>query len=67
VSGDAIHQLRRGNKGSAAHHFKQILNNDERPRTILADFASSATSSGGISPSTSTIEPGSPLLPVRQF
>ena len=34
VSGDAIHRLRRGNKYSAAHCFRIILANDDRPRTM---------------------------------
>jgi hypothetical protein len=29
-----IHTLRRGNTYSAAHHLRQILHNDERPRTM---------------------------------
>jgi len=33
----AIHQLRRGNKYSAEHHFRQILHNDDRPRTMHAE------------------------------
>ena len=34
VSGDGIHIARRGNKYSAAHHFRTILANDDRPRTM---------------------------------
>jgi hypothetical protein len=34
VSGDRIHTARRGNKYSAAHHFRTILANDDRPRTM---------------------------------
>ena len=34
LSGAAIHQLRRGNKYSAAHYFRMILANDDRPRTM---------------------------------
>jgi conjugative relaxase-like TrwC/TraI family protein len=37
VTDPAIHQLRRGNKYSAAHHFRQILHNDDRPRTMHAE------------------------------
>jgi hypothetical protein len=29
--------MRRGNKYSAEHHFKQILHNDDRPRTMHAE------------------------------
>lgn len=32
-----MHQMRRGNKYSAAHHFKQILGNDDRPATMHAE------------------------------
>ena len=32
-----IHQLRRGNKYSAAHYFRMILANDDRPRTMHAE------------------------------
>ncbi len=31
-----VHQMRRGNKYTAAHHFRMILANDERPRTLHA-------------------------------
>jgi hypothetical protein len=37
VSGDAIHRMRRGNKYSAAYHFRMILANDDRPRTMHAE------------------------------
>jgi hypothetical protein len=37
VTSPAIHQMRRGNKYSAEHHFKQILHNDDRPRTMHAE------------------------------
>jgi hypothetical protein len=37
ISAPAIHQLRRGNKYSAEHHFRQILHNDDRPRTMHAE------------------------------
>jgi conjugative relaxase-like TrwC/TraI family protein len=37
VTSPAIHQMRRGNKYSAEHHFKQILGNDDRPRTMHAE------------------------------
>jgi len=37
ISGEEIHRLRRGNKYSAAHYFKQILHNDDRPRTMHAE------------------------------
>jgi conjugative relaxase-like TrwC/TraI family protein len=33
-SADGIHVARRGNKYSAAHHFRTILADDDRPRTI---------------------------------
>ena len=33
----AIHVARRGNKYSAAHHFRMILANDDRPRTMHAE------------------------------
>jgi AAA domain len=32
-----VHQLRRGNKYAAAHYFRTILANDERPRTMHAE------------------------------
>ncbi len=34
ASGDKIHLIRRANKYSAAHHFRTILANDDRPRTM---------------------------------
>lgn len=34
VAAPALHQTRRGTKHSAAYHFRQILGNDERPRTM---------------------------------
>lgn len=34
ASGDQIHTLRRGNKHAAAHYFRMILANDDRPRTM---------------------------------
>jgi hypothetical protein len=37
ITSPAIHQIRRGNKYSAAHYFKQILHNDDRPRTMHAE------------------------------
>ena len=37
IAGDEIHRLRRGNRYSAAHYFKQILHNDDRPRTMHAE------------------------------
>jgi hypothetical protein len=37
ISGDGIHTARRGNKYSAAHHFRLILANDDRPRTVHAE------------------------------
>jgi hypothetical protein len=37
VTSPDIHQMRRGNKYSAEHHFKQILGNDDRPRTMHAE------------------------------
>ena len=37
VAGDAIHHLRRGNTHSAAYYFRQILHNDDRPRTTHAE------------------------------
>ena len=37
VAAPAIHQLRRGNKYSAAYYFRQILGNDDRPRTMHAE------------------------------
>jgi hypothetical protein len=37
VSSSATHQLRRGNKYSAEHSFKQILHNDDQPRVTHAE------------------------------
>jgi hypothetical protein len=37
ISSPAIHHLRRGNKQSAAYYFRQILGNDDRPRTMHAE------------------------------
>jgi hypothetical protein len=37
VTAPAIHQTCRGNKHSAAYYFRQILGNDERPRTMHAE------------------------------
>jgi ATP-dependent exoDNAse (exonuclease V) alpha subunit len=37
ISGDGIHIARRDNKYSAAHHFRMILANDDRPRTLHAE------------------------------
>jgi conjugative relaxase-like TrwC/TraI family protein len=37
VAGADIHVLRRGNKYSAAHHFRTILANDDRARTMHAE------------------------------
>ena len=37
LSSDGIHIARRGNKYSAAHHFRMILANDDRPRTMHAE------------------------------
>jgi hypothetical protein len=37
VAAPAIHQTRRGNKHSAAYYFRQILGNDDRPRTMHAE------------------------------
>jgi conjugative relaxase-like TrwC/TraI family protein len=36
TAGVGIHTVRRGNKYSAAHHFRTILANDDRPRTMHA-------------------------------
>jgi conjugative relaxase-like TrwC/TraI family protein len=35
--GAEIHMIRRGNKYSAAHYFRMILANDDRPRTMHAE------------------------------
>ena len=37
LSGDGVHIARRGNKYSAAHHFRMILAKDDRPRTVHAE------------------------------
>ena len=37
VTSPAIHQMRRGNKYSAEHHFRHVLHNDDRPRTMHAE------------------------------
>lgn len=37
ASGQQIHTLRRGNKHAAAHYFRMILANDDRPRTMHAE------------------------------
>jgi conjugative relaxase-like TrwC/TraI family protein len=37
LSGDGIHLARRTNKYSAAHHFRTILANDDRPRAMHAE------------------------------
>ncbi|GAB4995171.1 MobF family relaxase [Mycobacterium avium subsp. hominissuis] len=37
ASGAQIHTLRRGNKHAAAHYFRMILANDDRPRTMHAE------------------------------
>ena len=37
ASGAEIHKTRRGNKYSAAHYFRMILANDDRPRTMHAE------------------------------
>ena len=37
VAAPAIHQLRRGDKHAAAYYFRQILHNDDRPRTMHAE------------------------------
>ncbi|HEU0277509.1 MAG TPA: AAA family ATPase, partial [Rhodanobacteraceae bacterium] len=37
ASGAEIHQTRRGDKYAAAHQFRMILANDERPRTMHAE------------------------------
>jgi conjugative relaxase-like TrwC/TraI family protein len=34
AAGAELHHLRRGNKYAAAHHFRMILANDDRPRTM---------------------------------
>jgi hypothetical protein len=37
ASGAEIHTLRRGNKYAAAHYFRMLLANDDRPRTMHAE------------------------------
>jgi hypothetical protein len=37
ISSPAVHQLRRGNKHAAGYYFRQILGNDDRPRTMHAE------------------------------
>jgi len=37
ASGAEIHTIRRGNKYAAAHYFRMILANDDRPRTMHAE------------------------------
>jgi hypothetical protein len=37
TSGTQIHTMRRGNKYAAAHYFRMILANDDRPRTMHAE------------------------------
>ena len=37
VAGADVHVLRRGTKYAAAHYFRMILANDERPRTMHAE------------------------------
>ena len=37
MSAPTIHLARRDNKYSAAHHFRAILANDDRPRTMHAE------------------------------
>lgn len=37
ADGDDLHILRRGNKHAAAHYFRMILGNDDRPRTMHAE------------------------------
>jgi len=37
MAGLEIHRLRRGNKHAAAHYFRMILANDDRPRTMHAE------------------------------
>ena len=37
IAAPEIHQLRRGNKYSAAHYFRMILANDDRPHTMHAE------------------------------
>jgi conjugative relaxase-like TrwC/TraI family protein len=37
ASGSEIHTIRRGNKYAAAHYFRMILANEDRPRTMHAE------------------------------
>jgi ATP-dependent exoDNAse (exonuclease V) alpha subunit len=37
AAGEQIHQMRRGNKHAAAHYFRLILANNDRPRTMHAE------------------------------
>ena len=37
AAGGQIHTMRRGNKYAAAHYFRMILANDDRPRTMHAE------------------------------
>jgi hypothetical protein len=37
AAGGHIHTMRRGNKYAAAHYFRMILANDDRPRTMHAE------------------------------
>ena len=37
AAGAEIHAIQRGNKYAAAHHFRTILANDDRPRTMHAE------------------------------
>jgi len=37
AAGEHIHKLRRGNKHAAAHYFRMILANDDRPRSMHAE------------------------------
>jgi conjugative relaxase-like TrwC/TraI family protein len=37
AAGGQIHKMRRGNKYAAAHYFRMILANDDRPRTMHAE------------------------------
>ena len=37
VAGLETHRLQRGNKYAAAHYFRMILANDDRPRTMHAE------------------------------
>jgi hypothetical protein len=37
ITSPDLHHLRRGNEYSAEHYFKQILHNDDRPRTMRAE------------------------------